>query len=140
MHVPLFSLSNVFTIKSYSIGLRSLIWFVRPRSFANARSKYFCYVASQIISQPLIRCETVFSALISILMYFLIIFMHMIITYDRNFIKENWEERSSTSVTRNQQHFEYREYMPAVWQVKVCYHTSTSHIYICQCHFFFPGR
>ncbi|XP_057456611.1 DNA repair protein XRCC2 homolog isoform X2 [Lotus japonicus] len=33
-----------------------------------------------------------------------------------NFMKNNWEERSSRGVTRNHQHFEYREYMPSVWQ------------------------
>ncbi|CAJ2679565.1 DNA repair protein XRCC2 homolog [Trifolium pratense] len=33
-----------------------------------------------------------------------------------SFMKNNWEERSSRNVTRNNQHFQYREYMPSVWQ------------------------
>lgn len=34
----------------------------------------------------------------------------------RNYIKDNWEERCSRDVTRSHQHFQYREYMPSVWQ------------------------
>ncbi|XP_004505753.1 DNA repair protein XRCC2 homolog [Cicer arietinum] len=33
-----------------------------------------------------------------------------------SFMKNNWEERSLRNVTRNYQHFQYREYMPSVWQ------------------------
>ncbi|XP_058730188.1 DNA repair protein XRCC2 homolog [Vicia villosa] len=33
-----------------------------------------------------------------------------------SFMRNNWEERSSRNATRNNQHLEYREYMPSVWQ------------------------
>ncbi|XP_019451420.1 PREDICTED: DNA repair protein XRCC2 homolog [Lupinus angustifolius] len=48
-----------------------------------------------------------------------------------NFIKDNCEEKCSRNVPRSHQHFQYREYMPSVWQSfvthRILVHSSDNH-------------
>lgn len=88
----------------------------------------FCHFAN--LRSAINKCKALFSVLISILVHFMN--LYMMTPHCRNFIKNNWEERCSRNVTRNRQPFQYREYMPSIWQVKVLLLLHHMHIYMCR--------